>query len=446
MAPCGANMSTKRQPECLPASTEPPLDPTARTPGVWIIDRPGRPNPFGVQWRERVWDEAKGEEVEEKRTEFFSSASDRDRRRADLFANKATGRSNDLTRAEAQEWRAFTAAAGGVPWRTIFAGYQAWLHHTGARNSGTTVETYHSRYLADCLARTQRTPPEMSADNYRHKKTTLENFAASFGHILLEDTKAAAVEKWIDSLGHASGFTFNSIRKILFAFFNDAVRTEIICENPIEGLRRRRAVIDNRKRILTPAHAAQLFATALTQERYRPALARLALEAFVGVRFSSAQRMSNSDIKLEDRGVLLPAGQLKTGLESGVGHYIEGAPAQLWAWLAVAPESGWALTERQYMELKSLVFVAAGVPHPPNCLRKSFATYDLNAHRNPGRTAFLLGHTSQKKLWDTYKGNASQADSLLYQKITPQTCAAIARGEAPRAPGRRRKAPAPPGG
>lgn len=442
MGQTGAAMSSTRPPGCPPVSTEP----APATPGVWIVDRPGRPNPFGVQWRERVWDDITKAEREEKRTEFFSSASDRDKRRATLYANKLAGRANDLSRDEAQEWRAFTAAAGGVPWRTIFAGYQSWLHHTGAKASGVTVEAYRGRYLADCEAKTRRTPPEMSKDNFRHKKSTLHNFAASFGHIMLEDTKADQVEKWMDSLGNASGFTFNSTRKILFAFFNDAVRADVISDNPIEGLRRRRAVVDNRKRILTPQQTAKLFAVAMSDARFQPGLARLALEAFVGIRFSSAQRLANDDIKLEDRGVLLPAGQLKTGLESGVGHYIEGAPEQLWAWLAIAPKSGWELSERQYMGLKSLLFVAAGVPHPANCFRKSFCTYDLNAHRNPGRTAFLLGHTNQKQLWRTYKGNASQADSLLYQAITPQTCEAIARGEALPAPDRPRKARARRGG
>jgi integrase len=434
-----AIMSTNRPEVTPPLSTNP-------TPGVWTVDRPGRPNPFGVQWRERVWSPSRKAEVEEKRTEFFSSASDRDKRRDDLFANKRAGRANDLSREEAHEWRAFQAAAGGVPWRTILAGFHAWQHHTGAKNSGITVETYRARYLAECVKRTERTPPEMSADNFRHRKKALQDFAGSFGHLLLEQVKADAVATWLEGLGHASPFTWNSQRKHLNAFFNDAVHAGVIAVNPVANLKRRRAVLDNRKRILSPRQTAQLFACALTQERFQPILARLALEAFVGIRFSSAQRLEGDQINLGDRGVLLPAGRLKTGLESGVGHYIEGAPEQLWEWIALSPTSGWAVTERQYLALKSSLFIAANVPHPPNCFRKSFCTYDLNAHRNPGRTAYLLGHTNQKQLWQTYKGNATQGDSVLYQAITPQTCALIARGGWPRGLRRPRKAPALPGG
>lgn len=432
-------MSTNRPKESPPSSTNP-------TPGVWVVDRPGRPNPFGVQWRERVWDPDKKIEVEEKRTEFFSSASERDKRRAKVFANKQSGRANDLSREEVEEWRAFLAAAGGVPWRTILAGYHSWLHHSGAKSSGITVETYRVRYLADCEARTKRNPPEMSTDNYRHRKKAINDFAASFGHFELDKVASDKVEAWLDSLGYTSNFTFNSQRKHLNAFFNDAVAKEVIDDNPLATLKKRRAFVDNRKRLLTPSQTAQLFHHALTHDEFRPCLARLALEAFVGIRFSSAQRLAEDQINIGGRGVLLPADRLKTGLESGQGHYIEGAPAQVWAWIKVTPASGWDLTERQYLHLKSLLFRVAHVPHPKNCLRKSFFAYDLNAHRNPGRTAYLGGHRDQRKLWDTYKGNATHADSVLYQAITPQTCETIAQGGWPRGLDRPRKARAPRGG
>jgi hypothetical protein len=112
-------------------------------------------------------------------------------------------------------------------------------------------------------------------------------------------------------------------------------------------------------------------------------------------------------------------------------HYIDGLPGQVWEWLAVTPEACWDLTARQYMELKSRLFVEAGVPHPHNCLRHSFCTYDVAAHKNPGRTAYILCHRNQDLLWDRYKGNAKEADGVTYQAITPGKAASLAEGYVP---------------
>jgi hypothetical protein len=412
------SLSNKRPNDCPPAAT-------AATPGVWVIDRPDRPKPFGVQWRERRWDPLTKTEKEEKRTEFFSSASERDKRRGRLYADKVAGRTTDLPRDEQEEWRAFKAAAAGLDWRIILANHHAWQQHTGTGATTPLVKDFASSYLADCAGRVER--GEMSKANLSHKKTLLKKFCATFGNLALHQPKSEAVEKWLAAQGHASPHTFNSHRKVLFTLFNQAV-PRLISHNPIADLRRRRAVVDNRKRLLTPPQTAQLFHTALTIERFRPLLNRLALEAFLGIRFSSAYRLQPGDVRAAERAIMLPGPELKTGVESGEGHFVDGAPEQLWAWLAIAPQAGWDITPRQYLALKSLLFVAAGVPHPPNCLRKSFATYDLAAHKNPGRTAYFLGHTNQRELWRSYKGNASKADGELYQQITPATCAEIARG------------------
>jgi len=88
---------------------------------------------------------------------------------------------------------------------------------------------------------------------------------------------------------------------------------------------------------------AKLFATV---HKKLPAVgARLALEAFAGLRFSSAARLVKADVDFAEEGITLPAAKIKTRKR----HYIDGLPDNLWKWLRAAPEEAWSLTERQYL-------------------------------------------------------------------------------------------------
>lgn len=409
--------------------------------GVWRIDRPGRPNPFGVQWREKVWDEERNVEVTKRPTEFFPSETEREQRYRAIADNKRLGKPSTASRADLRQWQAFLTASGGVPWQNILSGYHAHLAATGIKPCTDTVESYGLAYLAECAAKMKR--GELSEDAERHKRRAIGELVSRLGHRPLDLVSPEQVEQMIDDMGNGHGPTFNGYRKLYFTFFNRAAELKRIRENPIRGLKPRRAVMDNSERILSPQDTAKLFAFAMGNAVFKKILGRLALEFFLGVRFSSSYRASTEDINAAERTVLLPASKLKTGMESGISHLVDtnNFPGiePLWEWLAIAPAEGWAIDPRDYMELKSQVFPAAGVPHPRNCARKSFATYDLAAHQNPGRTAYLLGHVDQAELWNDYKGNATRAAGLLYQRIAPATCRDIAAGGQPRDPSPRRK-------
>lgn len=432
----------------MPPERQPKRQP--KTKGVWALPaRPGRPKPFGCQWREIVWDEQSKREVARTLSEFFATPQERDARMETIAEDKRRGRMEGISRAELHEWRAFSAAKGAVHWRTVFAGYQAYTKFSGEKPCNISVTDFAKSYLARCAA--LMNAGEMAEDNERHKRRTVGKFAAAFGHFTLDQLDAKKVEAWMDSLGHNSNATFNSVRKLLFAFLNAAVTEKLIRENPIESIARRRHVVDNREKILTPVEAARLFAFAIDHPRFVHVLGRGALEAFGGVRFSSAYRLDpQCDLDMTGRTFKLPAAKLKTGMHDGISHWVDTTKMPgmetLWEWLALAPKESWELTPRQYLELKSAWFIAAAVRHPQNCLRKSFATYDLAAHANPGRTAYILGHRDQEKLWNDYKGNATRPAAELYQSISPTSARAIAEGAPPPIPDQRPRAPTPPGG
>lgn len=420
---------------------QPKRQPGDKIRGVWRIDRPDRPHPFGVQWREKSWCERRKREVTRRPTEFFEHAEDREARLRAIGDNKTAGRTSGASREDLRQWAAFQTAAAGVPWQQILSGYHAHLEATGFKPCTATVASWGRDYLADCAARMKR--GELSQDSERHKRRAIGQLVARLGHLPLDRPAAGEVEGLIDAMGNGHAATFNGYRKLYFTFFNRAVALKLIRENPIAGMAPRRFHVDNRARILSVQEAAQLFAFAQAHAVFKNILGRLALEFFLGVRFSSSYRAAKSDINFEERTVTLPAAKLKTGIESGVGHLVDTTNfpglEPLWEWLRLAPSTGWDLSPRVYMKLKSQVFIAAGVRHPKNCARKSFATYDLAAHRAPGRTAYILGHVDQGELWEDYKGNATHADGLLYQRISPGTCREIAGGAQRRGRSRRRR-------
>lgn len=148
-------------------------------------------------------------------------------------------------------------------------------------------------------------------------------------------------------------------------------------------------------------------------QRRRELLGRLALEAFAGLRFDTAKQIVAGEISPD--GLRIPAAKLKTRQN----QFLEGLPANLHAWLEWSQPIRWQMTARQYLFEKSLAFGRADVPHPRNCLRKSFASYHVAAFKDAPRTSLIMCHKSPKLLWDTYRGIASEADGRAYFEIRP---------------------------
>lgn len=391
--------------------------------GVWTLTREGRPKPFGVQWREQVRDPAAGTDVYRVKTEFFETLEQRDARRAVLVRQRRTGSLSTVSNLNVADWKAFQSATGGTDWREVVSGWQQWKLHAGLQQCELTVQ----QAVDSCLsaADADLEVGDLAPDTERQKRHKLKLFAAQLGHLRLDKVESAEIEAWIKGCEEVkSKVTFNNYRKHVSALFQPHVDAGRLRRNPVTGVNRASFVADN-VGVLSVKDTAKLFDFAYRTPKYMMILGRLACEAFVGLRFASACRLEKKDINFSDQGLLLPAAKLKTRKR----HYIDGLPGQVWEWLAVTPEGCWSLTARNYMKLKSELFGAAGVPHLRNCMRHSFATYDVAAHKNPGRTALILCHTNQNLLWSNYKGVATKADGELYQRITPETAADIAAGK-----------------
>jgi integrase len=423
-------MRTSREPSSAPNTNQ-----KSTIRGVRFIERPGRENAYGVQWPEREWDDGKKAMVRKVKTLFFPTIEARETKAVELrTARRSRMLTKSLSRDDMADWEAFKKAIGDTPWQDVVSAWRSRMVETGRTACTLTVEAAGKTYVAHCLG--LRDKQKLSADYFRHIKTKIGLFVEQFGDLTMDKVSAADVVEWIDDFGHESDLTFDNYKTHVRSFYAHfcAGENPAVTVNPATHIKDRSDGMGE-VGIISVAQTAQLFHTALNHReaggeyRFRHIIGRLALEAFVGLRFASGCRLEPGDIKREDKGILLPKKKLKTKRR----HYIDGLPENVWAWIDLVPKDEWHITPRQYMGLKSELFSLANVPHPRNCLRHSFATYHVAAYKDAGKTAYLLCHRNQDELYEHYKGNATEAQGRLYQTITPETVEALRVGFEPAA-------------
>jgi site-specific recombinase XerD len=364
--------------------------------GICYSFRPERAGaPFFLHWREG----------NRRRAASFPSVAAREKA-AKALAQKRTTHGADVLTFNPAEWRvwlAFKKAVGDVdPLRIA----HEWLaaNRKAALAATTTVRDASANYLksreADGIAKATLT----------HAKMDMGRFVQQFGDRNL-DVSSDDIRAWLSTLPFGEVTKRNHYKRVR-AFYTWARLEGLISSNPCDGVRSPARETDEIS-VLTVDDAKKLFATA---KQLRPQVCvRLALEAFAGLRFSSAARLIRSDINFADKGITLPAAKLKTRKR----HYIDGLPDNLWRWLSEAPDAAWTLTERQYLSLKGEAFRLAGVHNPGNVLRHSFCSYHVAEHKDAARTAVILCHASPRTLYQHYKGRATSADAARYFAISP---------------------------
>ena len=377
------------------------------------LHRPDRASAYLVQW-------GRGND---RRTESFKTPEEQGAR-YDEIAERLERNGDDLifNRQSRIDYAAFMATIGDASWVDVVAGWRENLKRHELVRSRKTVGEAAAEYIAHCLS--LRDEGSMSPDTFRQKRHKISLLGTQFNTVPLCDVTTEMIEQFMKDLfkerGLSENLTYNSYLKPIRTFFN--FNSKHVTPNPAAGIPLRNASIDE-VGVLTPQQAARLFAYAL---KHRPeTLGRLALEAFAGLRFTSAATLAREEINFDDKGITLPARKIKTRRR----RYIDGLPENFWAWVGKTTEACWRMKRSQWMHIKTDVFEGAGVPHPQNCLRHSFATYHVAAYKNPGLTATLLCHQNQAQLWGHYNGIASQAAGLKYFSITPENVEQIAQGE-----------------
>lgn len=160
------------------------------------------------------------------------------------------------------------------------------------------------------------------------------------------------------------------------------------------------------------------------------AIGRLALEAFGGLRYTTAGKLVYSDLKFERRGIEMPAAKHKSRKR----RFRQGQPSNMWAWALHAPRACWDLTIRQYRDEKKEMLCMAGLrpmvlksdadraraDELKNVWRHSFASYLLAKTKDYAPIAYLMQH-ARATTTEVYEGVADELCAIRYFSITPQS-------------------------
>ena len=372
--------------------------------GISLRRRDNRGGIWVVQWR----DAAKCQRQRSFKARDLAEAFARD-----LVTKRKESGNTGITGINSAAWRDFQTFCAALNGATVGQVLAVWEKHKHEVLGGDT-----SLHLKEAVDRhlVTKTKERMSAVAYRHLKLTLDRFVNFAGaETPLTSIDAAQIKAWSEDNAGRFGLGVLATRtnlKALKSFFAKAVMEEWITTNPADKVPLPKAPTWEVS-VLSAENGEKLFASCAND----PISLRLALEAFGGLRYSSAARLVKTDIRLDEHGITLPADKHKSGRR----HYLEGLPENLWSWIRRwwNDPRAWAMTERQILKAKSEAFTNAGVPHPKNVLRHSFCSHHIALHTDAAKTAVLLQHTSPTMLYKHYKGVSSKADAARWFAISP---------------------------
>jgi hypothetical protein len=358
--------------------------------GIRLACIPNRGSPFGVYWTKDG----------KRQSKFLKSESDQIRFAKEIASDLEKYGSDSLTwnRQELSEWSRFKADYPDTSIRDLL---DCWKRF-GNLETRKTISELIPQFKREKIAK------GVSADTQTAYKNHLGRFSRNFGSRLIDSVKPGPLFDWLQSLPFGP-VTRSNHRKTVRTFYSWANLRGYATSNPAKLVEDEKVVKEIE--ILTVEEGRQFFAA----NRDTVAIGRLALEAFGLFRYSSAKRLLPSDINWSEKGITLPAAQIKTARRK----YVDGHPDNLWQWLEFAPVECWKLPERQYQEEKRFAFMRAEIAHPKNCLRHSACTYHYAAFKNPGLTASLMAHTNLATMEQFYRGRATHTEGLDWFGIVP---------------------------
>ena len=365
--------------------------------GIRYAERPGLPRPYLLHWC--------GPDGRRKCVAYEDTATREKAAKALITKREMRGRTVlNFNPRDWEIWEQFKTIVGDADPLEVA---RFWIARGGSTKGKTavTVAQMVEKYLA------ARKSDGVGKASLSHTKKDLERLCEKFGTKSADDVTADQLRAWLAALPFAAT-TKRNHHKHGAAVWNWAAREGIASANPWKNVEKPPMTTDEVS-VLCLADAQKLFTTA---KEHRPAAcARLALEAFCGLRHSTAASILKSEIDFTARGLRIPAAKIKTQRP----QYIEGLPENLWAWLKAASDDSWTLSGKDYERAKSDCFRLAKVENPGNVLRHSFCSYHVAQYKDAARTAVILCHTSPRTLYQHYKGLVTAADAAGFFAIKP---------------------------
>ena len=235
---------------------------------------------------------------------------------------------------------------------------------------------------------------KLSATHLDDLRLRLGRFVAAFGNRPIKGIVASEIESWLHHLA-LSPQSINNYRAIVHAFFEYALKRELVEKNPVTSVDKVK-LVDKAPEIFTPEQLANLLAAAGPS-----LLPALALQAFAGLRTAEVLRLEWSDVDLVRGFVTVAAHKSKTARRRLIP-----IAQNLAEWLRpYAQMSGpvYSTKTRNYhADIEALRSSIGLSTWPNNGLRHSFASYHLAKHQNAPQLALEMGHSTPRMIFDNY--------------------------------------------
>ena len=229
------------------------------------------------------------------------------------------------------------------------------------------------------------------------------------GDRIIADITSGDVDHWIQSL-NVGPQTQNNFRAVLSAMWTFAVRRGYAATNVIQLVDKTSVVRDH-----IPTFSFEQLTTLLAAAppEYLPVLA---IGAFAGLRPEEINKLQWEDLDFQERTIRVNASAAKTRKK----RFAE-ISDNLLAWLQPYAGRTGSLAPRNLQKLRRATMKAAGIEKwPQDVLRHSFASAHYAFHRDPARTAVIMGHRDQNMLLTHYRDLMRPSEAAKYWQIAPE--------------------------
>jgi integrase len=272
------------------------------------------------------------------------------------------------------------------------------------RNRSASVNDAVEQFIAN------RNAKGKSKSYIRDLETRLGRFKAAMGNRLVADIASSDVDHWIQSL-RVGPQTQNNFRAVLSAMWTFAVRRGYAAANVIQLIDKSSVVRDHVATFSVEELSRLLGAASFD---YLPVLA---IGAFAGLRPEEINKLRWNDVDCEERTIRVNASVSKTRKK----RFAE-ISDNLLNWLQPYISKSGPVAPPNLQKLRRATMKAARIEKwPQDVLRHSFASAHYAFHKDPARTAMIMGHRDQNMLLTHYRDLMRPSDAANYWQIAPKT-------------------------
>jgi integrase/recombinase XerD len=238
----------------------------------------------------------------------------------------------------------------------------------------------------------------------------LRRFKSSMGNWAIADITCGDVDQWLQSLD-VGAQSQNNFRAVLSAMWTFAVRRGYATTNVIQ-LVDKTSVVRDHIPTFSVGQLTELLSAAAPE--YVPVLA---IGAFAGLRPEEIAKLTWEDLDFNERTIRVNASAAKTRKK----RFAE-ISDNLAAWLKPYAGRTGPIAPANLQKLRRASMKAANIEKwPPDVLRHSFASAHYAFHRDPARTAVVMGHRDQNMLLTHYRDIMKPSESAHYWTLAPDS-------------------------